>query len=199
MPKHQLRIGIYSGAFDPIHSGHVAFALQAMAAAKLDRLYFMPERRPRHKHQVEHFAHRIAMAKRAIRPHVAFGVLELVDISFSVERTLPKLQKQFEGAQLVFLHGSDDIEHIPLWPHFEQYLKSSELVIGVRDGNYQDSAQLIASWGVQPRKITVIESYAPDVTSGKIREGLRRQQPVQGLLQSVAHYSNRHWLYVSLN
>src|SRR4051812_4657029 len=94
------RIGIYAGTFDPVHSGHVSFALQALKAAELDKVYFLPERRPRNKQHVEHFGHRTAMLKRAAQPHSQFEVLEMVDISFSVERTLPKLQKQFEGDQL---------------------------------------------------------------------------------------------------
>ena len=47
------RIGIYAGTFDPVHAGHVAFALQSLEAAKLDRVYFLPERRPRGKRQVK--------------------------------------------------------------------------------------------------------------------------------------------------
>jgi nicotinate-nucleotide adenylyltransferase len=199
MSKSCPRIGIYSGAFDPVHSGHIAFAVQAIAAAKLDRLYFMPERRPRNKQQVEHFAHRVAMLRRAVRPHRKFGVIEQVDINFSVERTLPKLQSQFSGSQLVFLHGSDDVEYIASWPHYERYLRTSELVIAVRSGYQIADVQNIAqTWHVQPKSLLTFESYAPDISSGKVRDALRRRQPVHGLLQSVAHYSNRHWLYVSL-
>jgi nicotinate-nucleotide adenylyltransferase len=200
MSRHYLRIGIYSGAFDPVHSGHIAFAVQAMAAAKLDRLYFMPERRPRNKQQVEHFAHRVAMLRRAVKPHSKFGVLELVDINFSVQRTLPKLQNQFPDAILVFLHGSDDVQHVTSWPYYEQYLRSSELVVAARENHeVLDVRNEIASWPVQPRSLAVFTSYAPDVSSGKVRDALRRRQPVRGLLQSVARYSNRHWLYISLS
>src|SRR5271170_320213 len=99
------RIGIYSGTFDPVHSGHVAFALQAMKDARLDLIYFLPERRPRHKQGVAHFAHRIAMLKHAARPYRNFKVMELTDISFLPERTIPKLCREFSGHQLVFLFG----------------------------------------------------------------------------------------------
>jgi len=192
------RIGIYAGAFDPVHAGHVAFALQAIESAKLDRVYFLPERRPRSKQGVEHFGHRVAMLKRASAPHRKFGVLEYVDISFSVARTLPRLHKQFRGDQLVFLFGSDAITHLPEWPNASQLLASSELTVGVRAG--QDVAmvrQQIMAWDNQPKALTIFESYAPDVSSGAVREALRRRRPVRGLLLSVARYSNRHWLYVS--
>lgn len=193
------RIGIYAGTFDPVHSGHIAFALQAVQAAKLDEVYFLPERRPRAKQQVEHFGHRVAMLRRALSPHPQFEVLELVDVSFSIERTLPALQKRFPGSQLVFLFGSDVIPGLADWPRAERLLESGELVIGIR--SLDDPARLreiIENWAIQPRMLTMFVSYSPEVSSGLIREALRSGQPVSGLLSSVERYSDNHWLYVSL-
>jgi hypothetical protein len=36
------RIGIYSGSFDPVHAGHIVFALKAQKIAGLDEIYFVP-------------------------------------------------------------------------------------------------------------------------------------------------------------
>jgi nicotinate-nucleotide adenylyltransferase len=193
------RIGIYSGTFDPVHAGHIAFALQAAQTVKLDKVYFMPERRPRYKHGVEHFGHRVAMLRRATKPYRQFDVMETVDISFSVERTLPKLREQFKGAQLVFLAGSDAALQIPTWPLSERLLETSELVIGLRQA---DSGARIdesmAAWDVQPLKTHIFTSFAPTYSSRKVREALYRQQHAPGLLASVRQYSNHHWLYVSV-
>ena len=199
MSKNAARIGIYAGVFNPVHAGHVTFALQAMQQAKLDKIYFLPERQPWHKQGVEHFAHRVAMLKRAARPHPQFGVLELPDVNFSVQRTLPRLQKRFPGSQLIFLFGSDAITHLPQWPHAARLLQSCELVVGLRTEKDQlDATQAIKDWLVQPKALTIFPSYAPDVSSGKIREALRLRKSVSGILKSVERYSNHHWLYVSL-
>ena len=193
-----MRIGIYAGAFDPVHAGHIAFALQALQTARLDKVYFLPERRPRNKQGVEHFGHRVAMLTRASAPHRQFGVLEYVDISFSVARTLPRLKKQFGSSQLVFLFGSDAIAGLPTWPNAAQLLADCELVVGVRGSeNIELVQRQVAAWPTQPKALKVFDSYAPDVSSGAVREALRRRQPGRGLLSSVAHYSNVHWLYVS--
>lgn len=194
------RIGIYAGAFDPVHAGHISFALQAIEKAQLDRVYFLPERRPRHKQGVEHFGHRVAMLNRASRPHRKLDVLELEDVSFSMERTLPKLQKRFAGMQLVFLFGSDVAQQVPEWPKANNLLKSSELIIGVRQGSQLvHIRQDIQGWPVKPKQLYVFESYAADVSSHKIREALRAQKYVRGLLLSVARYANRNWLYISFS
>ena len=192
------RIGIYPGTFNPVHAGHIAFALQVLKDAGLDAVYFMPERRPRFKRGVEHYAYRLAMLKRAVQPHPRLGVLDTDDISFTVRRTLPHLQRRFRDSQLVLLTGSDVAPYIPTWQHAGRLLAQVELVIGLRDGNdRQTLVQNLNGWHTQPVKSSIIESFAPDVSAKQVREGLRRRQSVRGILPSVRDYSNRHWLYVS--
>jgi len=195
------RIGIYAGTFNPVHVGHVSFALQALEAAQLDAVYFLPERRPRHKQGVEHFAHRVAMLKAAVRPHPQLRVMETDDISFTVQRTLPKLYRRFAGAELVMLFGSDVVPHMAQWLLIERLCKRTELVVGLRDGYLKEQAlsAIIADWPTPPRELYFVRSHAPDVSSHKIRQALEARTHVKGLLRSVAQYSNRNWLYVSLS
>lgn len=196
MPK---RLGIYAGTFNPVHSGHITFALQALEAGRLDHIYFLPERRPRGKVGVEHFGHRVAMLERALRPHPLFSVLEMVDVSFSVQRTLPFLQQQFPQDQLVFLFGSDVIPGLAAWPNADTLLKDGELIIGLRnDDNRVVVKETVDQWSTQPATVTIFSSYAPKVSSGKVRNALSKRQSVSGLLQSVERYSDHNWLYVSL-
>jgi nicotinate-nucleotide adenylyltransferase len=192
------RIGIYAGAFDPVHAGHVAFALQAMQAAKLDQVVFMPERRPRYKPGVEHYAHRVAMIKAALQPHPDLSVMEVVDKHFTVKRTLSMLQMVFKGHDLVLLMGSDTTLTIPSWPYADQLLKNSELVVGVRsEHQHEEVERQVASWKVAPQALTIFDSFAPHVSSSEIREALRANQSAAGLLSSVRRYARDEWLYVS--
>lgn len=193
------RIGIYSGTFDPVHAGHIAFALQAMQAAKLDKLYFLPERRPRSKKHVEHFGHRVAMLKQAVVPHPKLDVLEFDDVSFSVKRTLPKLELMFPDSRLVFLVGSDVAEHIGQWDLLERLFATSEILVGIRDTHdAQNLQELVTAWPVQPLNAKIIKSHAARVSSAKIRDALRSRKSTEGLLPSVARYSNKNWLYISV-
>lgn len=192
------RVGVFSGTFDPVHAGHIAFALQAMTAAKLDKLYFLPERKPRTKQGTEHFAHRLAMLKAAVRPYPDMDVLEFDDISFSVRRTLPKLRIMFSGAQLVLLVGSDVVPDMITWPLIGQLFSEIELVVGMRENQtVKETRSHIAAWQQPPKTVTLINAHAPDVSSSSIRAGIGSRKQVKGLLKSVAKYSNRHWLYVS--
>lgn len=194
----KLRIGIYAGAFDPVHAGHVAFALQALKAARLDQVVFLPERRPRTKPGVEHFAHRVAMLKAALAPHPDLAVMELVDKHFTVKRALPAIERVFPSAELVLLMGSDAALTMPRWTHANQLLKRSELVIGVRSHHqHKEVAKDISGWVVQPKSVVIFDSFAPHISSSKIRHALRTNNHSEGLLRSVHRYARREWLYVS--
>lgn len=199
MSSKTKRIGIYAGTFDPVHAGHVSFALQAIEAAGLDCVYFLPERRPHRKQGVEHFGHRVAMLKKAARPHRKLKVLELEDVSFTVKTSLPRLQNRFSGAELSFLVGSDVASQIIEWPNANRLLQTSELIVGVRTEDSESIMQnTIAAWPVQPRALHVFTSHASAVSSRSVREALNQRRYVPGLLKSVEHYSNRNWLYVSV-
>jgi nicotinate-nucleotide adenylyltransferase len=194
------RIGIYAGTFDPVHAGHIAFALQSLGIADLDKVYFLPERRPRAKNHVEHFAHRSAMIKSAIKPHPKFKLLELVDISFSVDRTLPRLKAMFPSKQLVFIFGSDVAKNLQHWPNIEILFKETEIIIGLRNpDNKEDIKKLINNWQTVPKSVTMFKSFAPEVSSGKVRNALRSRSRAKGTLTSVERYSDHNWLYVSFN
>lgn len=194
------RIGIFAGTFDPVHTGHVTFALQAIENAKLDSVVFVPERKPRGKTGVEHFGHRVAMIRQAIKPHSKLGILELVEARFDTKRTLPHLKAAFPDAQLALLIGSDILLGMRSWPMLEQLCNEVELVVGVRQGESSHAMELqVATWPHQPKKLYAFNSYAPAVSSSKVRTSLRDGQTTHGVLASVRKYSGKNWLYVRLS
>ncbi len=191
------RIGIYSGTFDPVHAGHIAFALQAAQKAQLDTVIFAPERNPHRKQHTTHFAHRVAMIRRAIRPYRQLGIIELEDKTFSVVRTLPRLKQAYPGAKLVFLCGSDVLGHMIDWPHIESLLFDVELCVGRR--HYETERQVthaVKGLPVMPPAVTIFESHAASVSSSQVRAAIRERRGVRGLLLSVKVYAQREWLYI---
>ena len=195
--KAKAKIGIFSGSFDPVHLGHITFALQAINDAKLDKVYFLPERTPRNKEPYEHFGHRVAMIKRAIKPHPKLDILELNDRTFSINKTLPALEAIFKNERLVFLFGSDKIGVLINWPNADRLLTSSEVIIGLRHDSSID--QLTADTLLWPKPpLTIIFSYWPAVLSTEIRRSLQKGEAATGLVKSVDSYIKQNWLYVSL-
>src|SRR5258706_15577528 len=104
MQKH---IGIYSGTFDPVHPGHVAFALETLQTCKLDEVIFLPEQTPRDKQAVTDLSHRIALLERALADEPNMRVLKLRSPQFTVADTLPEIYAALKDTQLTLLVGSD--------------------------------------------------------------------------------------------
>lgn len=185
-----------SGSFDPVHAGHVAFALQAIEAAKLDKVYFAPEALPRRKHGYTHIAHRIAMLKLATAVHPKLGVLELPDKNFSVGKTLPRLQQRFRAAELFYLCGSDMLEHMPEWTLLDAFLAKMELVVGVRSPDKDAELRSICK-KIGALNAVIIKSQQPSVSGRQIRDAISQHESAIGLLESTKEYISKNWLYDS--
>jgi nicotinate-nucleotide adenylyltransferase len=198
------RIGILAGTFDPVHAGHIFFALEAMKSANLDKVVFLPERRPPRKQGVEHFGHRTAMITQAIKPYKKLELVELPDMFFNVARTLPQLRKKFPASQLFFLVGSNSAQDMNRanWSQesIKRYFKAGNLIVALREGDDVESLKRsLASLPATPKEIIIITTPSRSVSSTKIREALRNNKVITGLLPSVYRYVKNQWLYVSVN
>lgn len=191
------KIGIFSGTFDPVHKGHVSFALEAAKTAGLDKVYFLPEAVPRRHSGVTHYAHRVAMLRLAIKPYKSLGILDLPDKQFSVNRTLPRLQKKFPDADLHLLLGSDVVQYLGsgAWPSTDTLLKSMKLVVGMRTG--EDTDLMIASLQdlVPDRSFHIVMTNAPHASSSDVRAALQRGDSHDNALISLEKYIKQNWLY----
>ena len=118
-----MRIGIFGGTFNPIHSGHVGVALKAVAEHGLDRVIVVPAARNPFKERSGHDALRWALVKCACAPH---AVLEPWDFelrrggeSYTID-TVRAVRERFPEARLFFIVGEDNVEGISRWREAEE-------------------------------------------------------------------------------
>ncbi len=193
------RIGIFSGTFDPIHSGHVAFAKEAQKTCRLDRIFFLIEPRPRRKQGVKGFEHRLKMVQLALKDEPALGVIQLEHARFDAERTLPLLQERFKGSQLYMLMGDDMLlTHFIGWPHIEGLISSVHFIIGARGSTQSELAKHVRQ--IEHTKglkfnYSVITTIKTEVSSVSVRRQLRKGLDCPDIHPAVARYIARHRLY----
>ena len=126
------RIGIYPGTFDPIHMGHLAFALEAIKVCGLDRVIFFPEATPRGKTNVSSIDTRLNQIQLMIKQYQEFDTKILTSPQFTVKNTLPEIQNEFPNAVLTLLIGSDIIPGLGKWSNVKTLLKTCDIAIGMR-------------------------------------------------------------------
>jgi nicotinate-nucleotide adenylyltransferase len=187
-----MRVGIFSGTFDPVHHGHMAFAEEAIKRCHLDQVVFLPEPTPRFKTGVTSIEHRQAMLELATKEKDYLRVLVVGDKQFTVADTLPRLRSSFEGSELVIMMGSDVfLNSLPRWPGVEDMPSTVDLIVGVRGGEdlallRSHAPSLAASF-----KITFVTTGLDDVSASKVRTG-----NLGWVSQEVHDYSKRNNLYL---
>src|SRR5262245_8805646 len=134
-----MRIGVFGGAFDPIHFGHLIIAEQCREQAKLDQVWFVPTARPPHKdaQALTPFDRRVEMIRLAVAGNPAFLVEELEKDrpgpSYTAD-TLNELQRRNPGAELYLILGSDCLPDLPMWHEPKRIIVAAKLLVVARPG-----------------------------------------------------------------
>lgn len=188
------RIGIYSGAFDPVHAGHIVFALKSQKVADLEHVYFVPERRPQHNSAPEHYVHRSAMLARALQPYKQFSVFDLPDAQLT-SRSLTRIFGELPEAEYSLLITASEL----LWHEGElpALYRKHPLVVAVT--THTQMAEVLTRLGETDRplgSVTFVDIGTNHISSAAVRAGLRSGRRVRGVLPSVWRYARRQWLYV---
>jgi nicotinate-nucleotide adenylyltransferase len=167
-----MKVGIFPGTFDPVHSGHISFALATISKAKVDKVYFLLEKSPRNKPEVTPFRHRLAMLK-LVAAGGKLDVLELSDRQFSVQKTLPVIQKLFPDDQMSLLLGADTAAGLSNWPSIDQLFEAMAIVVGLRE----EETSLGNLPELNNARITYINSHDRQIKSSQVRAGDLRVVP----------------------
>lgn len=185
------RVGVFSGTFDPIHAGHIAFGQAALEQCNLDVVVYMPERRPRGKLGMADFEHRLHMTKLATEDYDRLTALETDDDQFTVERTLPYLQTMYAGADIILLIGSDVVRTFHYrWPGLEQLVAQVEFAICLRGDETEQSVRQAIERVDLPMQYSIIATDYAQTSATEVRRG-----NAQGAAKELQQYILRHNLY----
>lgn len=195
-----MRLGIFGGAFDPIHNGHLLLAEQCREQCGLDEVWFVPTRTPPHKDasQLTESRHRVEMLKLATAgmPEFVVSRIELDHdaVSWTVD-TLQRLREQRPDDELFLLIGGDSLRDFASWREPHAIAELATLVAVNRGDVSLDelTAGLDASIGARVRPVTMpgVEIAATDV-----RKRMAADRSVRFLVpRAVEQYIRENKLY----
>ena len=202
-----MRYGIFGGAFDPIHLGHLLLAETAMQQAQLDRVIFVPTGTSPHRSGKTNYhaepEDRFQMIEIAITGCEEFFVsryeIDRREPSFTVD-TLRYFKKAFTLTQPKFflILGADMFNDLPNWREAEEICRLATPLVACRPGTslpyYEGLSGLISQ--EQYEKILALQMPQLEISSTTIRtavaegRGIRFQVP-----RGVDAYIERRGLY----
>lgn len=167
------KIGVFGGAFDPPHKGHVTLAKIAIEALALDELRVIPTGHAWHKARgLSAPEHRLAMAQLAFAgmPHVVVESRELnrVGPSFTID-TLRELQAENPDALLYLIMGADQFKAFTQWHKWQAIAELAIICIAARAQFDWDDGQFNAYTALKDRFLTLPMPATP-VSATQIRQ-----------------------------
>ena len=217
-----MKLGLFGGTFNPIHSGHLTIADQVRQLLALDRIVFIPAAlQPLKTTPLAPAADRLEMIRLAIAPHpwaeVSTVELDRPAPSYSVD-TVEIFKKERPNDPLFFLLGSDAFGDFANWRHPEQLLSLADIIVIARPGrSFMSLRSLPYLKGADDATLTALDRGAVtqtaltlpggpqlwlvhlepcSISSTHIRAALRAGEPVEDLLPAaVCSYILRHRLF----
>lgn len=170
-----MRIAIFGGSFDPIHTEHVRLAEFAIAELGLDKLFLMPAYAPPHKKgkMLSPDEDRLEMCR------LACAHLDKVEVSdYEIAKkgvsytylTCKHFKEQYPNAQLFWLVGTDMLRDFPTWKNPEEILSYATLAVCGRNENGEwvekEQAEFARLFG---KSFAYLSYNGKDVSSTQIR------------------------------
>jgi nicotinate-nucleotide adenylyltransferase len=180
--------GLYGGAFDPPHVGHVEVARAAKAHFSLPRLTVLVSENPAHKEVHLPAADRLELARAAF-PDDAVRL-------DPYERTVDLLRaERFE--QPLFIIGADQFAAFPSWQEPDAVLEYAELAVATRPGYPSGPIEAVLEQLDSPERVHFFEIEPQPVSSRDVRELIEAGAPLVGLVpDAVAELIRARSLYV---
>jgi nicotinate-nucleotide adenylyltransferase len=180
--------GLYGGAFDPPHVGHVEVARTAKAHFSLPRLTVLVSEHPGHKEIHLPAAERLDLARAAFPDD---------DVRLDpYERTIDLLRaERFE--QPLFVVGADQFCAFLSWKEPDAVLEYAELGVATRPGYPAGSIESVLEQLDSPERVHFFEIEPHPVASRDVRELAAAGAPLIGLVpDGVAELIRARNLYI---
>lgn len=191
-----MKIGVFGGSFDPVHSGHAMVAQYASQWLDLDEVWLMvsPLNPLKQGSLPAPDADRLAMARlvadRCTRVKVSDFEFALPIPSYTA-RTLEILRESFPEHEFVLLIGSDNWLEFQKWRDYEKIISDFRIIIYPRPGYDVESASL-------PKGVS-LAAEAPQVvmSSSFVRKSVKEGKNLNFFLPpEVFEYIKTNNLYI---
>lgn len=191
-----MKIGIFSGSFNPIHIGHLILANYIVEYTDVDEVWFVvtPHNPLKEESSLLDEQERLNMVELAVKP---YRKLHASDIEFSLPRpsytldTLKALSRAYATHEFCLIIGGDNWESFSAWKGYQEIIDNYKIFVYPRlDAKITVSTKL-------KNKVEILDSPIIEISSTSIREALEEGKCVRPYLpDEVFDYITEKKLYL---
>ena len=197
------KVGIMGGTFNPIHSGHLMLAREALKQFSLDEVLFMPCGNAYMKadQNVESGQTRAEMTALAIKnnPHFTLSTMEIERAGDTYTyQTLECLKKENPDTEYYFIVGADSLFHMTKWASPECIFANCCILAAIRDDRtYADLKEQIKLLNqTYVADVRLLETARMDISSSDIRRKIALGESIENdVPKAVRLYIEERGLY----
>ncbi|MGN0521567.1 MAG: nicotinate (nicotinamide) nucleotide adenylyltransferase [Eubacterium sp.] len=181
-----MNIGIYGGAFNPVHNGHINLAEKAIELLSLEKLLFIPTAIPPHKSGADFASQQdrynmLTLAADGIdNSEISCIEFERQGKSYTFD-TLMELKKIYPDDKLFLIIGADQFLTFHLWYRSRDILSMVTLCAAARENDSERALMLEYAKkldGLGENNFYLLDFPALKVSSSDIRKMVRNNEDI---------------------
>ncbi|GAA4300345.1 nicotinate (nicotinamide) nucleotide adenylyltransferase [Compostibacter hankyongensis] len=188
-----MKVGLYFGSFNPVHTGHLIIANFVAYNTDVDSVWFVisPQNPLKPSASLLNEYDRLHLVSLAIENEPR---LRASNVEFSLPRpsytidTLTYLREKYPDYEFVVILGSDSLENLPRWKNHELILRDYALYVYTRPGHPSPSHL--------GDSVTVLSAPLLDLSASAIRRMIREEKSVRYMVpDNVYEYIKTNHYY----
>jgi len=184
-----VKIGLFFGSFNPIHTGHMIIANIMVETTDLEKVWFVVTPHNPHKQSkgLLHDFDRFDMVRAAVYENYK---LEVSDVEFHLPKpnytihTLVHLSEKHPDKQFKVIMGEDNLANFTKWKNYERILEDYGLYVYPRlTGAVGQARPNVTSTELNRHpNVKLVEAPMMDISATFIRNCIRKNQSVRYLV-----------------
>jgi nicotinate-nucleotide adenylyltransferase len=171
-----MKIGLYFGSFNPVHTGHLIIANYILNFTDIKKIWFIvsPQNPFKENATLLNEYHRLHLLKLATEED---SRIKVSDIEFHLPKpsytatTLVHLEEKYPGNQFSIIMGSDSFQNLHKWKNYETIIKNYSIYVYMRNG-FEVKNNINA-------KLTIVDAPKLQISATEIRRLVKEKKSIR--------------------
>lgn len=174
-----MKIGLYFGSFNPIHTGHLIIASHVANETNIQQVWLVvsPQNPFKQASNLLNEYHRLHLAQLAIEDDLRIRVSE---IEFKLPRpsytidTLIYLQEKYPQHEFSIIMGSDSFQNLPKWKNAQVLIQQYSFIVYNRPGSIVTETH--------QANVTILDAPLISISATHIRQNIQEGKSIRYLV-----------------